>query len=1547
MPEMKRIKQIVAVLLPILFLVGIVSSFSKGKILKADDSFQPLAQVKLAGNLETKTNVIVQEEEVPVELIGKETRLVRLPDSPDYAVYQTDKAGNPLMMEEKSQTELADLMANQEETLAKNNETTETANSAVSDASVETNLEAENSAVFHVTTGKEKGSTYIQLVKGQSVHLTIRKQTDNEKTLQLIDGNDATIKQNLFKYGEKKDDVVSESTDTNSTIDQLTKETYTNKDSFKPIEMPLQSKAQRRAAKPAVGPIAVTDVKTTIKTGTAKFDTKDTPGYDSSADNDIVRSFDSITYLLSFSLEASNSDITYTDIKYRVDMELPDAYALDSHGKQRFNAEVVDNEHGELVETSSTTKLSKGFVESTIGSNGQIFLPIIVNTYGAENGAKITPNVKITILSAKNEQSGEVEEVNETYDKSNYTSLNLKETTVSALPSVKPNLILGGRTLLGNVAPSSGTSNNYEAVSVGMTLALAPIDGRTTDDFKGATFPNGEIKVTLDNSSYYQKDGAGGARTQVPTVSKLGSTDYSKETAPTAIIASTISAKNPSSWNKALYVSDSLKIPTNFTEINVPNGKSEQIHVVEPSVSLEKKKTIGVYNSGRTTVQSTGSDLTMRVTNSDYTPIYNPYTYTLKGEKTNNNEKLFSSSTLLLRWPKAYLNRKGTGLYSTDVKVGSISYEGQTKKNYNPSVTISDALKLAGPWINSSTFTKEVRPGSFVGLSSTKAWNYSAGDATVGKGEKNIYVGGATVIADSRVQQIHNYIRWNANSFEYDLDRDLYAPGDMFEKSKFRFGVGKTKDYPTLKHDTQKNVDGQYTWYTTPEQAAQKGKISAVKLVSRKGSIDFSFWAGAPIKVIGNTGQNDKFGHSNATIYDGYFYDSTNAYLGTYPDLNSTYTPSTYDSTGKATKPTKNDLGDSMFIKPFKIETTTTPEKATYKTNENIKWKVQGHLLGTENTTYASKIQTTLPKGIQYTKGSSVDGQGKPLPEPQIINESNGSTRLVWSFSNITPSKGNTIEINFESTAVTKDLTFNNYSLAEANVSSIAELWLQSDPNQKDTSAGATRSSYAKVTLYQMQQVLITKKEDKPAIEVGEKNPVKTDNAITYTMDIKNDSVEDMNDVRLADILPYNGDSRGSKFNGSITVEDIKASSTSKATISYSKQSVDDKADILGIKDGVPYTPGETAIEDIKDAKVVWVDMPTLKVGEKVTLTVKIRPTGQKAGDVYVNNAGLDSKLKLPVKSQNVKTTVYSRDLSGVAWYDDKADGLIGNGSTGAPEEFIKDVPVKLYRTSLVDKTYVDQPVEESLTGQKFIDDEGKSLIKTDANGKYLFENLPEGDYVVAFEVDDKTYTVTKKLVGDDPTINSKANLDTYKTDAYTQPILSDLAKGKETIHHLPDLNIGLIRAAASIRLFKYEAGTAVDANKDGELSDAEKATGTPLPGAVFELYSGDKEEKIGSATTDSTGVIRFDNLLPGEYTLVETEAPEGFELMKKPIKVTITEVNQTIQLYQDNDKQTELPHAGGANPILIGLIASATLLIVGAFVVMFYFRNPKQGGSL
>nr|WP_242550436.1 SpaA isopeptide-forming pilin-related protein [Enterococcus sp. MJM16] len=522
-------------------------------------------------------------------------------------------------------------------------------------------------------------------------------------------------------------------------------------------------------------------------------------------------------------------------------------------------------------------------------------------------------------------------------------------------------------------------------------------------------------------------------------------------------------------------------------------------------------------------------------------------------------------------------------------------------------------------------------------------------------------------------------------------------------------------------------------------------------------------------------------------------------------------------------------------------------------------------------------------------------------------------------------------------------------------------MWVQSDSSQRDTSREVQRSSAGQVQLYQIQQIVLTKEVDKSLIEVGEKDDadLAASSDITYKITLENYSSDKLSKVNVLDVLPYNGDSFGSNFDGSYTVKNIKIVEGS-GTINYTTDAASEKTDPNDVYGWGLYVPGNSEPAIIKNAKGFLVSTEELSIGDKLAFEVTISVQGQKTANIYRNRATFNSHLKLPVNSNIVQTQVLSRDLTGYVWYDDNYNGVIESN-----EDPVGDIPVKLYRTSLVNSSYEKQLVKESLTGQKFVDGSGNSLIKTKTTGqdkgKYQFPDLPEGEYLAEFMVGDIVVTkkiaiVTKQLVGSDPKLNSKADPDTFKTPEYNHPVLKDLPTlltGTDKVHHVTDVNAGLTRLS-KIKLFKYEEGTVIDTNGDGKLSDAEiEASSTnALKGAEFQLYKGDSDnpdpaDKIGDPVkTDSDGWLEFSSLPPGDYTIIETKAPDGFELLKDPIKVTVPTYNHIAIVHVPDKGQTELPFTGGTKAMRFILIGAASLLVIGMTGVFLHFRPIKGRGG-
>uniref|UniRef100_UPI00359FF004 SpaA isopeptide-forming pilin-related protein n=1 Tax=Jeotgalibaca porci TaxID=1868793 RepID=UPI00359FF004 len=112
----------------------------------------------------------------------------------------------------------------------------------------------------------------------------------------------------------------------------------------------------------------------------------------------------------------------------------------------------------------------------------------------------------------------------------------------------------------------------------------------------------------------------------------------------------------------------------------------------------------------------------------------------------------------------------------------------------------------------------------------------------------------------------------------------------------------------------------------------------------------------------------------------------------------------------------------------------------------------------------------------------------------------------------------------------------------------------------------------------------------------------------------------------------------------------------------------------------------------------------------------------------------------------------------------------------------------------------------------------------------------------------------------------------------------------------------------------------------------------TLLDGAEFELQEADgtvAKDIQGNELTGITvdGVLSFNNLPFGTYTLVETKAPDGYELTDQTWIITITEENQTnphVTITVTNKRMQTLPSTGGPGTILFTLIGVGLMLVAG-----------------
>ena len=92
--------------------------------------------------------------------------------------------------------------------------------------------------------------------------------------------------------------------------------------------------------------------------------------------------------------------------------------------------------------------------------------------------------------------------------------------------------------------------------------------------------------------------------------------------------------------------------------------------------------------------------------------------------------------------------------------------------------------------------------------------------------------------------------------------------------------------------------------------------------------------------------------------------------------------------------------------------------------------------------------------------------------------------------------------------------------------------------------------------------------------------------------------------------------------------------------------------------------------------------------------------------------------------------------------------------------------------------------------------------------------------------------------------------------------------------------------------VYQNAGGEAEGFNYSVKIKKVDSETNTALAGASFDVIRTSTNETVKSVTTDANGEALIDGLLNTEYKLVETKAPEGYQLNKEAIVVKTTDFN-------------------------------------------------------
>lgn len=339
---------------------------------------------------------------------------------------------------------------------------------------------------------------------------------------------------------------------------------------------------------------------------------------------------------------------------------------------------------------------------------------------------------------------------------------------------------------------------------------------------------------------------------------------------------------------------------------------------------------------------------------------------------------------------------------------------------------------------------------------------------------------------------------------------------------------------------------------------------------------------------------------------------------------------------------------------------------------------------------------------------------------------------------------------------------------------------------------------------------------------------------------------------------------------------------------------------------------------NVKNVSSVLVQVPNMfkiEDGEykettewQYTATVTPKFTFQTTGSSkdIVTNAGLADSITASegdvVKFQ-LEATVLGTKADPMALFSLKDTMTAGLTLVNKPDSEKDDEKVKVYgvkadnsETDITDNFKVEASEYNSTTG---------TTIDISAKSDFLTDDLY--DYVTVRVV----YTAT---VNENAVMGSTGNPNTVYL-AYDNDTEGEASKTEED---------SVTVYTYGIQILKKDA--------DGT---------TALAGAEFEIKQGNK---VFSGTTATDGTLDFKRLAPGTYTVTETKAPAGYQLLASPITVTLTADNATTDgMYQITVTNSKFltPVTGGVGTTIFVVVGLAMIVMGGT--LLFVATRKKE----
>ena len=1111
------------------------------------------------------------------------------------------------------------------------------------------------------------------------------------------------------------------------------------------------------------------------KTGTGPWDENDEPGNDSSEDNDIVRSFDQVVWTvdLTMSLKDNSQGASLSGGRIEVEAELPENCA----DVMKWDLEsMLWMENGKVSDDGRSITGSYTMTDTEVTVPGKQTLVFVLKVENAVNETEISPEFSFYLYG-----NNENEKIKISQD-------DITPITVSAAPSynvqIKKSAYLNNRGYFDfdakNEVENKTESSIYgRLLGYGITVQL--YNSNEDKALKGIELPDGDITFDVTFKEFIGKTEVTNEEEYMPTLwdykeSTLSNTGkYGNNMLWNGGNSGTVTTRGTAPFNSGSRKGYDACYNGGSWTLTQDEDKENLFHVVIKDYEFDIENfefpvkdananqyennvygdNIGCFSAGHLqvimqmpeVVENTQSIyMNVIIDNVEMQSVSDT-----KMEKEENLEDNELNNSITLYPPGSY--SKGNYYHSGNAKDSNIY--ATSSLNLSPSTTGGEAVlekgnnvTLVGRFITNNTNDDNVVASNIL-----QKFDDEAFEPLDGSNENSaLYCATMTTASTKGELKVLYAAKPDKTGWVSDEEMESTREEDLiyFESIDSLKDAGYVCVGVLFENRNASKYPGANCYYgikLKSKDSCQIGKVyqtvNEAKLWT--SNIDYSY-LDQEYTYTEENGVVYKNDITNVKKPNWYMYNGKSS---NYP----VYIKSEYNSNGEIEVGTHNGYysGQSILIIGAKLTGSiqaldnTNKEKINYDIgkNENIvTYSINPKLEANTNlkdpiSGVTVKAEVTLPTGLKYIAGTSKRA-GEKYTEPEIEETSEGQ-KLTWYIYGCT--SGQKIEpILFD--AQIDNETENGVQYTTKLV--VSEVVKDGEDPIVGNSDISFRTSTEAINIINLASHRLYKEVENPVIE---KN-----GEIKYKIVYENKTDDPVEEFQLLDIMPYNGDNRGSIYNGTYTIKNIN--------INQKTNGKEQSADNLSI-----YTTASETVREMnsKDSGIgidsIWKEQAVgAEINEsasgiavkgrvagrtKVEVEVTLKTTNNKARDVYVNNVMAqvyaDSEQMV---TGNVKVQVVYREIKGTIWED-----LNKNGTIEAEEPGMSGIKVTLINT-----------------GTK----EEKEII-TKEEGTYVFEDLGKGKYKVKVEGYGEAYEITEKEVGTNREINSKIDEKSGETEEITK----------------------------------------------------------------------------------------------------------------------------------------------------------------------------------